>query len=75
VQTAGTIAVTAYVGFTNAVAKLIEYYQMTLGRQLLSRLGIGRLLRLNLRHTTAGEPVELYGIEVDDVHEVGVQRK
>lgn len=71
VQSAGTLAITTRIGYIDAAAKLIFRYVMTEGRQLLERLGTGALVKLNLRHTTVAEPVELYGIEIDDVHELG----
>lgn len=73
VQTAGTIQVTPYVGYLNAAAKLAMNYAMTVGSQIIGRLGIGELLKLRFQHSTAGEPVELYGYEVDDVHEMGIR--
>lgn len=73
VQTAGTVQVTPYVGYLDAVAKLAINYSMTEGRQILDRLGIGALLKLNFRHTTAGEPVELYGYDIEDVHKLGTR--
>lgn len=72
VQTAGTLSIFAYVGDFAASAGLAMIYKMTLGMQKVCKaLGIGALLKLRFNHTTAGEPVELYGYEIDDVHELG----
>jgi hypothetical protein len=70
VQSAGTVQITPRVGYLNAAAKLAWNYVMTEGRQVLGRIGVGALLKLNFRHSTAGEPVELYGYEIEDVHEL-----
>lgn len=75
VQTTGNIAVTPYVGYITAAAKLAFYYVMSKGRQALGRIGEGQLTRFNFRHTAAGEPVELYGYEIDDVHPLGPSRR
>lgn len=71
VQSTGTVAITPRVGDTDAAAKLAMQYVMSAGRQLIGRLGVGSLLKLNFRHNVAGEPVEIYGYEIDDVHELG----
>lgn len=73
VQSAGTVQVTPYVGYFNAAAKLAMNYAMTVGSQIVGRLGIGELLKLRFQHSTVGEPVELYGYEIDDVHEQGIR--
>jgi len=64
VQTAGQIAVTPYAGYLDAEAQDPMYYQMSLGREVLDRIGRGQLMKLRLTHSTYNEPVELYGIEV-----------
>jgi hypothetical protein len=71
VQDAGTIAVTPTVGYLDAPAQPAIAYNMRRGRQRLRRLGFGKLAQLNLKHTTVDEPVAIYGIEIDDVHEGG----
>lgn len=71
VQDAGTIAVTPKVGYLDAPKQPSIVYNMTRGRQRLRRLGFGKLAQLNFKHTTVDEPVALYGIEIDDVHEGG----
>jgi hypothetical protein len=71
-QTAGTVQITPYVGTFAAAAKLAMNYVMSDGLQKVCKaLGVGALLKLRFQHSTAGEPVELYGYEIDDVHELG----
>lgn len=72
VQTTGTLAVTAYMGYVTAVASLPWYYVMSKGRQILGYMSNrAKSMRLNFRHNVAGEDVELYGYEIDDVHDLG----
>ena len=71
VQTTGNLVVTPYVGYLNASAGNAFYYVMSKGKELLQRLGNGKMFRLNLRHNVAAEPVELYGYDVDDIHPLG----
>lgn len=71
VQTAGTLTVTPKLGGLNASAQTAISHDMTLGRQTLRRIGApGVHMELTLEHSTAGEGVELYGYEIDDVHEL-----
>lgn len=71
VQPAGTLAVTPRVGYLDAPAQVPIPYTMPRGRQRLRRLGFGKLLTLNLKHTAPDEPVAIFGFEIDDVHEGG----
>jgi hypothetical protein len=72
VQTAGILTITPYMGYLDAIASRPFYYVMTLGKHLLGRLSNkAKLFRMNLRHTTVAEDVELYGYEIEDVHELG----
>lgn len=64
VQSAGTLNIYPKVGYLDAVAQAVIQYDMTSGRQRLPRLGQGKLLQLRLQHSTAAEPVELYGVEL-----------
>lgn len=64
VQSAGTISITPKTGYLNATAQTPISYDMTKGRQRLRRLGVGKLMQLNFQHSTAGEPVELYGFQL-----------
>lgn len=64
VQSAGTITVTPKVGYLDAVAQTPISYDMTKGRQRLRRLGQGKVMQINLQHSTANEPVEIYGFQL-----------
>lgn len=70
IQAAGTLSVIPYVGGLDAVAGTTISADMTLGKQVLRRLGIGRFCKLNFQHSTAGQDVEIYGYELP-FHEVG----
>jgi len=63
-QDAGTITITPVVGYENAEDGLPLFYDMTLGRQKLGRLGRGQLMKLIFEHSKYNEPVELYGLEI-----------
>ena len=71
VQAAGTVTVTPRVGYLDAPAQPPIAYDMRRGRQRLRRLGFGKLAQLNLKHTAVNEPVAIFGMEIDDVHEGG----
>jgi hypothetical protein len=64
VQSAGTLTITPKVGYLNATVQASISYDMTKGRQRLRRLGVGKLMQLNIQHSTANEPVELYGFQL-----------
>ena len=70
VQSAGTLTITPKTGGLDASAGSAISYTMTNGRSRLRRLGNGRFAQLNLTHSTAAEPVEIYGIELP-FHELG----
>jgi hypothetical protein len=70
-QAAGALTITPHVGYLNAPAQLPITHDLRRGRERLRRLGKGQMAQLNLRHTGVDEPVEIYGIEIADVHEVG----
>ena len=74
VQTTGNLQVTPRLGYVDAPEGNSQYYQMSKGSEVLGRLGQGELLKLRFRHSTAGEPVELLGFQVEDVHPVGDMR-
>lgn len=63
-QTLGTMQVIPTVGYLDATPQTPIVYDMTEGRQKLPRLGVGKLLQLNFKHATSGEPIEIYGFEV-----------
>lgn len=64
VQDAGTLTITPTVGYLDSTTGTTISYDMTKGRQRLRRLGQGKLMQLNFTHSTAGEPVELYGFQL-----------
>lgn len=64
VQSAGSIVITPKVGYIDATAGPTITYDMTTGRQRLDRLGVGKMVQLNLSHSGQNEPVEIYGIEI-----------
>ncbi len=70
VQSAGTLTITPKAGYLDAVAQTAISHTMSTGRQRLRRIGTGKLMQLNFSHSTAGEPVEIYGVEVP-YHELG----
>lgn len=69
-QSGGTLTITPKVGYLNASAQTPISHTMSTGRQRLRRLGVGKLAQLGFTHSTADEPVELYGIEIP-YHVVG----
>lgn len=64
IQGAGTLTVTPYVGGLDAIAGTAISADMTLGKQVLRRLGLGRFCKLNFTHSTAAQDVELFGYEL-----------
>lgn len=63
IQAAGTLTVTPTVGKTNASAQAAISHDLTLGTQKLRRLGLGELMKLRLRHNTAGQACTVLGLE------------
>jgi len=63
-QSSGTIAVVPTIGYLNSSPGGTINYDMTKGRQRLRRLGNGKMVKLNLQHSAANEPIEIYGIEI-----------
>lgn len=70
IQAAGTLTINSYVGGLDAAAGAAISATMTLGRERLRRLGIGRFCKLNFQHSVAGQDVELFGYEIP-FHEIG----
>jgi hypothetical protein len=63
-QAAGTLIITPRVGTTAAADGTPQAVDMSVGdRKRLGRWGAGRLLRLELTHSTDAQDVEIYGIE------------
>jgi hypothetical protein len=70
-QAAGHLIVISTVGDLNATRQKTQYYDMTKTRESLGRPGHGKHMEMRFRHNTAGQPVEIYAYEVDDVHLIG----
>lgn len=70
----GTLSVNAYVGRLDTVAPTAQAtVDLTLGRQILKRLGVGPLCRLQFIQSTVGKRFLVYGYEIKPVSEVGVR--
>lgn len=70
-QAGGRVQVLSRTGDLNTTRTRTQYYDLRKTRHGLERLGTGKHAQLEFRHATAGQPVELFGYEVDDVHGVG----
>lgn len=64
IQAAGTLSMYPYVGGLDAAAGAAISLDMTLGRERLDNLGLGRFVKLNFQHSVAGQDVELFGYEL-----------
>jgi hypothetical protein len=63
IQGSGNLTITPYVGGLDASAGATISHDMTLGRQLLRRLGQGRLVRLRVQQATVNVAAVPYGYE------------
>jgi hypothetical protein len=64
IESAGTMDVIPYVGGLDASAGTTITHTLTTGRELLSRLGVGRLARLRFRKNTVNQSATIYGYEL-----------
>jgi hypothetical protein len=66
VESAGTAEVTPYLGVApgNASAQTAMTATLTLGRELLNRIGFGAVCRLRIRKNTVNQSMTLYGYEL-----------
>lgn len=64
IESAGTLDVIPYVGGLDASAGTTMTHTLTTGRELLSRLGVGRLSRLRFRKNTVNQSATIYGYEL-----------
>lgn len=64
VEAGGTLTVTPTVGDLNSSAATALTHDLTLDRERLSRIGVGRLCQLRMRENTANQGVTLYGYEI-----------
>lgn len=70
IQASGTLSITPKVGALDVAAGAAISHTLTTGRERLRRLGVGRLMQLNLRQNTNAVGCQVYGFEVP-WHEVG----
>ncbi len=73
-QTTGALTITPTVGElsgTGAIAGPPFSFDLTQSRQRLGRVGHGKHASLVFEHTTASEPVVLYGYTIDPVSQTG----
>lgn len=64
IESAGTLDIISYVGGLDASAASTISHDQTLGRELLRRLGHGRLCRLRFRKNTVNQSATIYGYEL-----------
>lgn len=64
IEAAGTLTVTPYLGGLNASAGTAKSHTLTTGRQVLGRIGFGRLMRLRMRQNTVNQGVSVFGYEI-----------
>ena len=64
VEAAGTLTITPKVGSLAASAGSAISHTLTLGRERLRRLGLGRYAQLNLRHNTVDQGARILGLEL-----------
>lgn len=72
IESDGDLTITPYITGRNGAeaAGSAITHDLTLGHELLRRIGDGRMVRLRLRENTAGQGVTIYGYEIP-VFEVG----
>ena len=68
IEAAGTLTVTPKVGGLGASAGTAISHTLTLGRERLRRLGLGRYVQLNMRLNTVDRKVRIFGIELPWLH-------
>jgi hypothetical protein len=68
---AGTLSVIPYVGALDVAAGATIAHDLTKERELLRRLGDGRLCRLRFRQNTVDQGAIIYGYEISPVFENG----
>ncbi len=64
IESSGTMDVIPYVGGLDASASSTITHTLTTGRELLTRLGVGRLCRLRFRKNTVNTSATIYGYEL-----------
>lgn len=71
VESGGTLTARAYVGGVDAAAGVTQSFNLTLGRQIGLRLGVGRLCSLEFEQQEAGLGFLIYGYSITETFEVG----
>lgn len=64
IESGGTLEITPYVGRLNASAGTAISHDLTKGRELLRRLGVGAMARLRMRQNTNAQGCAVYGYEL-----------
>lgn len=70
-QSTGQVLIVTTTGELEATLAKTQYYDMRKNRHSLGRLGVGKHAQVRFTHAVAGEPVELFGYEIPDVHQIG----
>lgn len=63
-QAAGTLDINPYLGTLEAALGTTISADMTKSRQKLRNIGLGKFCKLNFKHSTVGQDVEIYGYEI-----------
>lgn len=71
IEVSGTLTVTPTVGGLGSGAQPAITFNLTLGREIARRLGVGRLATLRLRQSTAGTQFLAYGLDLTPIGVVG----
>lgn len=69
VLSVGTLTITPYLGDLEAISGAAFLHDMTLGREVIGRVGFGRMLKLRFQQNTVNVGGVIYGYEVP-FHEV-----
>ncbi len=64
IESGGDLTVTPTVGGLDAVASSAMLHDLTLGRETLGYIGLGRFLQMRYRENTVGQDLLIYGIEI-----------
>lgn len=70
-QTSGKLSIISRTGTLDATRTLTQYYDQTLARQRLGRLGVGKHSQIEFTQADAGVDVEIMGYHIDPVTLIG----
>lgn len=73
IESAGTLTATPYVGNLDATAGTTLSHDLTKDREILGRLGVGRLCSLLFSQATVGLGFLIHGYEIKPIHEAGLR--